>query len=266
MSDNTMFAAPSPKNTNRAQLYLNKRGELMDRNGAFWGRSQIKKMAMDAALGAPPDTGEREWGPQDWAVNHTRHALGDAIEEACTAHGLDDEQHKALRDLVEQHLFGTAENKGMGAVDKSKGKGAIDEDDEIDRKVREYLKGHGLDDESVERAIAIARKDREAAATDRLPVPATRGGMGGYRSGVSKDDFDVEYPNNLIDMPDYSPDPDRFSSGYDPLKMRDPAARLPGGGTSRRLPAGDAALDDGAIERQLEEDYGSSGPRIGAFG
>ena len=39
-----------------------------------------------------------------------------------------------------------------------------------------------------------------------------------------------EYPNNLLDLPDYGPDPDRFQSGYDPSTGR----------VSRRQ-AGDAA-------------------------
>jgi hypothetical protein len=89
--------------------------------------------------------------------------------------------------------------------------------------------------------------------------------MGGHLSGVSKDDVDLDYPNNLIDMPDYSPDPNRFAPHYDPLKMRDPAARLPGGGISRRL-AGDAVAE--ASDEEMAERYGPGWhvTRAGAFG
>jgi hypothetical protein len=245
----TLFDAPSPRGSNHAGLFLNAKGQLFDRHGRSWGRSQI--MALDAALATTPESGEARTtrSTAEWAQSHAKAALYEALSEAAREHELDDQAHAALRDLIDQHLSGEAqEAKGMGAVDRDRGKGAID--DEIDAKVREYLKGHGLDDESVERAIALARKDREAAAKDRLPVNALEDGMGGYRSGVGKHDVsvDVDYPNNLIDMPDYSPDPDRFSSGYDPLKGRDPARNLPGGGVSRRL-SNDAAMDDEELAR-----------------
>ena len=100
-------------------------------------------------------------------------------------HGLDDEQHKALRELVDQHLSGEAQGAG--------GKGAIDRDDddidedEVEERVREFLRGKGLADDDIEEAIEKVRADR-TAARDRLPVPATRGGMGGHLSGRSKDD------------------------------------------------------------------------------
>jgi hypothetical protein len=116
----TQFACPSPRGTNHAGLYLTKGGTLVDRHGNDWGASSIRRMANDAALGAPPGTGtgERKWGPSDWAANKARHALGDALEEACTAHGLTDDQHQELRDLVAQHLHGTAHSGGAAATDK----------------------------------------------------------------------------------------------------------------------------------------------------
>ena len=45
-----MFPCPSPKGTNDAKLYLNERGELLDRWGRLWGRRQM--LAFDAL---PPD-------------------------------------------------------------------------------------------------------------------------------------------------------------------------------------------------------------------
>jgi hypothetical protein len=224
---------------------------MLDRYGRHWGASSMRKMALDTALAAPPDTGtgKRKWGPGDWAKNHTRHALGDALEAACTEHGLSDDEHQALRDLVEQHLHGEAQSGGAAATDK--GAGARDADDEIDAKVRELLKGHGPDDESVERAIAMARKDREAARDSR-PENAIHGGFGGRLSGVSKEEspesMEVQYPgigNVLGDNYGEQPEPPRLSG--------------------RPMYAGDAAFDED-IEEVLAREYGSSGPKIGMFG
>jgi hypothetical protein len=276
-----MFHAPSPKNTNRALLFLNARGELMDRRGNFWGKSQI--MAMDAALKprrklvyddlASPTSGEPKTkrSTAEWAQSHARAALYEALGEACREHELTDDEHKELRELIDRRLKGEDdENKGMGAVD-------ADEDDEIDAKVREYLKGRGLADDDVEKAIALARKDREAARDSR-PQPGTRGGFGGRFSDAEKAPPSGRYPGlqdvmdeygatHQLDLPDYSPDPSRFG---DPVRERGERAaeRLPGGGTSRRLPAGDVAPASDAedIEAQVTREYGGAHIKAGMFG
>jgi hypothetical protein len=257
----TMFACPSPTGRNDAQLYLTKGGTLVDRHGRSWGASQMRQMALDTALGAPPGTGTstRNLGPSDWAANNARHKLGDALEEACSAHGLSDDQHQELRDLVAQRLHGTAQSGGAAATDR--GAGARDEDDEIDERVRQYLKGHGLDDDDVEKAIAMARKDREEARDSR-PENAVHGGMGGYTSGVSKDAeeaFEKEYPDSANTRRDVygAPasenfDPDVGRPGYSPKVYRaglHAAEALSGGGVSRRL-SNDAAMSDADLAKE----------------
>jgi hypothetical protein len=210
-----------------------------------------------------------------------RSNLNGALSKACKAHGLDDEQHKALLDLVHQHLSGEGQEagKGKGAVDLDKGRGALDDDDEdadFAAKVREYLKGKGLADDDVERAIELARKDR-AEATDRLPVPGPEG-RGGYRSGRSKDaelaDLEKDYPgiSNIPDVDNLGTlDPNRDRPGYNPSVYRASQramSKVAGGGTGRRLAtppgAGDAAL---ASDASLEADYpGISDIKTSMFG
>jgi hypothetical protein len=271
----TMFACPSPKGTNRAQLYLNSRGELMDRNGAFWGKSQIKRMAMDAAM-TPAFGAERTWTPMDHQAARTRHDLEEVLKTACEAHGLDDSRYKELVDLVHRHLKGEAqEGRGMGATDK--GKGAVDDDDDDDndddfaQRVRKYLSGKGLDPKSIDQAIEIAVRNR-AAGIDERPQNALRGGFGGKLSDATKDEVEAEYGgSHMLDMPDYSPDPDRDRlPGYRQsvyAASEKAMRRVAGGGVGRRIatPAGASDAADEDIERQLEEDYGSSGPGIGMF-
>jgi hypothetical protein len=249
----TMFLCPSPKGTNNAKLFLNSRGELLDRRGNYWGRSQI--MAMDAAMASSVPK-----KPHNPLASGARNDFDSALKELCGALGLETEEVAGqVGDIIDKHerkqiqeyaqSLGGGKSAGAGAVDRHRrGAGARDEDAEVEQRVRKLLADKGLDEETIEEALEKVRADR-AAAKDRLPVPATRGGMGGH---LSKDDFDVEYPNNLIDMPDYAPDPNRFSSGYDPLKMRDPARNLPGGGTSRRL-SNDAAIC--ASDEEMEALY-----------
>jgi hypothetical protein len=251
-----MFAAPSPKGTNFQGLHLNSAGELFDRSGRRWGRSQIVRMALDAAL---PEAGRTQRSTAEWAQSHARTALYKTLDEACREHELSDDQSKELRELIDKHLSGEAHNEGAGAIDRDRGKGAIDDETELDDKIREYLSGHGLAAADVERAIEIARRDREAARDSR-PQPATRGGFGGRFSGATKDDVESEYGGgHLLDLPDYKPDPNRGLPGYDPNVYRASeraVSKMAGGGTGRRLntpahtPTGDAAL---AFDAELTE-------------
>jgi hypothetical protein len=236
----TQYACPSPSGRNDAGLYLTKAGALVDRDGRYWGQSAVRRLAQDAAL-APETSGRTQRSTAEWAQSHARAALFEALEEACREHELGDDAHEQLRDLVERTLKGEADdNRGMGA---------LDDESELDDKIREYLRGKGLADDDVEKAIELARKDREEARDSR-PENAIHGGRGGRFSGATKDDVDRDYPNNLIDMPDYSPDPDRFAPHYDPLKMRDPARNLPGGGVSRRLAGDGVEVTDAEMARE----------------
>ena len=177
----TQFACPSPTGRNNQQLFLTKAGVLTDKHGRAWGASSIRRMAQDAALPATnfATGGEKDgkkWTPADWQAAHTRHSLDDALEEACTAHGLDDEQHKELRELVRKHLSGEAqEDKGMGATDDD-----VDED-AVEERVREFLSSKGLDDQTISEALKRVKADR-AAAKDRLPLNGLHGTGGQYKS------------------------------------------------------------------------------------
>jgi hypothetical protein len=257
-----MFACPSPKNTNRAQLYLNKRGELMDRSGAFWGRSQIGKLAMDAM---PPDlhsaSGPRR--PHNPLASQARSDHAAALKKLSDVLALPEEVADRIKTIIEEAereaiqeyaaSLGAGAGKGAAATDKNKGAGALDYDDDddasVERRVRELLASKGLDDEAIEEALKRVRADREAARDSR-PQNAIHGGRGGRLSGASKDaevDLAKEYPGSehtTLDVYGTQPEPDRY--GYDP------AQRLPGGGTSRRLSNDAAPL---ATDEDLAREY-----------
>ena len=244
----TLFDAPSPSGRNAAKLYLNSKGQLFDRHGNNWGRSSIATMAQDAALKprrklayddnetSPSAKRDAPRGQEDLA------RLRAAIKELALATGHDDGDYQKMLDNV---LGRRRADGGANATDED-----ADADADVEEQVREYLASKGLADDDVEEAIQKVRADRKAARDSR-PQPATRGGFGGRFSGATKD-VDLDYPNNFVDMPDYSPDPNRFAPHYDPLKMRDLAARLPGGGVSRRL-SNDAAIE--ATDEQMETAY-----------
>ena len=154
------MAFDSPSHS-RAGTFVTKGGSAISRRD--WPK--FKGVFDDVSATNMASGGGVKWGPAQWDAAHARHAVHDAIEEACSAHGLGDAQRKALLDLVDQHLQGEARNEGAAATDKSRGAGARDDDDEteLDEKIREYLSGHGLADDDVEKAIEIARRDREEA-------------------------------------------------------------------------------------------------------
>jgi hypothetical protein len=267
----TMFACPSPKGTNNAQLFLTRAGRLVDRRGNDWGASSIRRMARDEAL-TPAFGAERAWTPMDHQAARTRHDLEEALKTACEAHGLDDGEHKELLDLIHGHLKGEAqEGRGMGATDR--GKGALD-DDAVEERVRKLLADKGLDEETIEEALKRVRADREAARDSR-PQNAVHGGFGGRLSDASKDEeaFEREFPDSKYTSRDVygSPasenfDPDVDRPGYNPKVYRaglHAAEELSGGGVSRRL-SNDAALE--ASDEEMEALYpGISNVRAGAF-
>jgi hypothetical protein len=151
----------------------------------------------------------------------------------------------------------------VGELGRAAGAGARDRDDDDDddglAEFRKHLAAKGLNADEVEEACEHARRD---VSEDRLPVPATRGGMGGYRSGRSKDrydetDFAKDYPESVTTTDPYGePNSERLMRDFDPVRaaaQRD-TERLPGGGTSpsRRLFANDAAL---ATDADLAREY-----------
>jgi hypothetical protein len=257
------FACPSPKGTNNAKLFLNSRGELLDRRGNYWGRSQIARMAQDQALDPPVAFGaERKWTPNDWQASHTRKALEAALQEATEAHGLDNDQHRELLDLIHRHLKGEAqEGRGAGATDNDDNDDDADNDDDFAQKVRAYLSGKGLDPKSIDQAVEIVTRNR-AAGVDERPQNAIRGGFGGKLSGATKDEVEAEYGgSHMLDLPDYSPDPDRDRlPGYrqSVYAASERAMRqVAGGGVGRRIDtppgASDAAIC--ASDEEMAREY-----------
>jgi hypothetical protein len=246
-----MFAAPSPKNTNHAGLYLTKAGTLVDRHGRRWGRSQIVKLAMDAALPG---------SEQSAAMTELRSAL----HRACNAAGLTTEQHQEIYDLIHEHLSGQAEeDRGAGATDRrgrARDAGPLDrhrvpgdeDGDDGFEKFREYLRGQNLDHEAIEAAVAIAKRDHEIPTTDRLPDNARHGGMGGRLSGRSNDD-DFDYGETEADPAPYTGlRPTELRPATEPFwnSGKDPVRNLPGGGTSRRLSNDRALATDADLTRE----------------
>jgi hypothetical protein len=173
----TMFSCPSPRGTNRAGLFLNSRGELMDRKGNYWGRSQI--MALDAAMASSVPK-----KPHNPLASGARNDFDSALKELCGALGLETEEVAGqVGDIIDEHerkqiqeyAASLGGGVGAGALDKSKrGAGAID-DAEVEERVRKLLADKGLDDDVIEEALEKVRADR-AAAKDRLPVNALEGG------------------------------------------------------------------------------------------
>jgi hypothetical protein len=129
-----------------------------------------------------------------------------------------------------------------------------------------------LSEEDIDAAVALVRGGE---TEDELPNNARGNGP------PIKGRFDADLEKLIDDYPDEMTlgklDPNRDLPGYRPevrraseLAMR----RVPGAGTAIRLrtprhtPTGDSAfatdLED--IERQLVEDYGSSGPGVGVYG
>jgi hypothetical protein len=180
-----MFAAPSPKGTNYQGLFLNSAGELFDRSGRRWGRSQIAKMAQDAM----PDLHGAVGAGEKSDYERREGELKAEMQKLCDEFDLHDEVAAAVIGLVDKHfpsrsLRGPGPNatlgKGAGArdrgpLDRHRGPGGDeDEDDAIVERIREFLASKGLDDEVIEEALKRVRTDREAAAKDRLPVGHAR--------------------------------------------------------------------------------------------
>jgi hypothetical protein len=201
-------------------------------------------------------SGERDGaGTQDWLAK-----LRGNIKKLALKAGLNDGEYQKLLDKVVEQYAGPRPADGAGATD--------DDDDDL-ADFRKHLAAKGLNTDDIEEACKIARRDREGAVADSRPENALHGGFGGRFSDAVKDAPSGRYPgiaNVLDDDLDLSADygPGFRTTTRDYYGTRPEPPRL--GGSSRAMQAGDAAFDDETIERQLEEDYGSSGPKVGAFG
>jgi hypothetical protein len=140
MSTHTQYACPSPTGRNDAQLFLTRSGTLVDKHGRAWGKSSIRRLALDAAL-APEASGRTQRSTAEWAQSHARAALFEALEEACREHELTDDEHKELQELVDGHLRREAQEvgKGKGSLDNAAALDDDDEDNGFAEKVRSYL-------------------------------------------------------------------------------------------------------------------------------
>jgi hypothetical protein len=200
-------------------------------------------------------------------ASKARSDVDSALKELCDALGLEHERvADAVNDILEQHegeqvqahaqSLGAAGGKGAGARDEDDD---ADNDDDFAQRVRKYLSGKGLDPKSIDQAIEIAVRNR-AAGIDERPQNAVRGGFGGKLS--TKDEVEAEYGgSHILDLPDYSPDPDRDRlPGYrqSVYAASERAMRqVAGGGVGRRIDtppgASDAAIC--ASDEEMEALY-----------
>jgi hypothetical protein len=257
------MAFDSPSHA-RGGAYVTAGGSTISR--ADWPK--MRRVVLDELTS--PTSGEPK-KPMNPLATTAKGKLRSALKAFCDATGL---EHEEVADQLDELLDGHerervrahAASLGVGA---GEGAGALDDDEDddasVERRVRELLTSKGLDDEAIEEALKRVRADREAARDSR-PQNAIHGGRGGRLSHATKDDVESEYGGeHLLDLPDYSPDPNRGEPGYNPAVYRAglaAAAELPGGGTSRRL-SNDAAL---ASDEDLARDYGNAGPGVGMFG
>jgi hypothetical protein len=133
-----MFPCPSPKGSNHAGLYLNRAGDLVDRNGALWGRRGT--MAMDS--------------------------LPESVRAPRVPTASDDAEHRT----------------GM---------------------LRHVLRGYGLDDDSIQEACDICRRELAGEVSDdELPV-AGPGGMGGRLSKETREGGEKHFrsPGHFSERP-----------------------------------------------------------------
>jgi hypothetical protein len=188
-----LFDCPSPKGSNRAQLYLNSAGFLFDRNGGYWGKSQIVKMKMAM------DQGEPGHGETAEALLKLRNDIEECISEANL--DLHPEARAEILKCLDRHVKPSMHQKrGMGP-NYYKGHGATD--DTIEERVAlrhvsgenghdesapdleafvKFLRQRGLDEEAIRAAIEIVQGSGDVE--DRFPVS---GVLGGQLSGRSRD-------------------------------------------------------------------------------
>jgi hypothetical protein len=247
-------------------------GVFMTKGGSMITKKDWPKMKRTLAYNDNELSGS---GERDGAGTQEDLAkLRATIKALARKSGKDDGEYQKMLDNVLGHhgqSDGAAATDGPLSRHKVPGGDEDDEDDEF-AEFRKLLRGKGLDDESVERAVGHARRDREEAE-DVLPHNALGGRLHGRTgSGSIRPDSDAQlekqYPGISRTSMDPYGAPRSDENPYDPTRRLGErlAERLPSGGSGRRLSndAGLAADED--IERVLEQDYGSSGPAIGMFG
>jgi hypothetical protein len=99
MATTLLFDAPSPRGTNYAGLYLTKGGTLVDRRGRSWGASQMRRMALDAAM-----TSSVPKKPHNPLATGARNDFDSALKELCDALGLETEEVAGqVGDIIDEH-------------------------------------------------------------------------------------------------------------------------------------------------------------------
>ncbi len=189
-----MFPCPSPKGTNHAGLFLNERGDLVDRNGNLWGKSGT--MAMDSL-------------PRDLSVQ--RELATKAARK---------EIKKLARERVRRLARDTMHDLPFGGdlVRQKDCPEAFDAEARLEM-LRHYLRGRGLSDADVEEAIEHARRDLAARgeAVDTIPANALHGGFGEAISQKSRDEFERKHPEAArVEVESYGPERDRFDERIHP--------------------------------------------------
>ena len=251
---------------NAHPVYVTPHGSAITRKD--WDR--MKRLAYDDNELSP--SGERDGA----ATQDHLAKLRAAIKKLALKSGKDDGEYQEMLDNVLEPHGGQSRSDGAAATDRHRrardadpldGHGVPGDDaDEVAEKVREILASMGWDDEKIEATLA---KHREEAMTDSRPEPGTRGGRGGRFSDAHKDAptgrypgissvldndaFEAEFPESKHTTRDVYGAP--ASEQYDPVRWlgERAAERLPGGGVSPRMPAGDAAIR--ATDADLAREY-----------
>jgi hypothetical protein len=179
-----LYAAPSPSGRNDMKLYLNSRGELLDKNGAFWGRSS--KMAHDEMPdGLTPASTAKPSG-REHEANERLKKLRVGVEMLLEKLDLSDHVCRAFFDLLRQTEPRSLHDVGPNAKDAAKHRRARDEEpDRAD--LQEFLRGRGLSEDDLEEVDEIIEQavSERGEVSDQLPVAAPRG-YGGRLSGQER--------------------------------------------------------------------------------
>jgi hypothetical protein len=140
-----------------------------------------------------------------------------------------------------------------------------DEVDDLDA-FREHLRSRGLDEESIKQACDLVHWQRGRLVKDQLPV-AGPGGLGGYRSGLSRQpgekvfpyatDIGTVRPRALARFAEMFPDAARLQTGGGYSQFDADHARL----TERRPLAADAA--PARSKKELKKLFGKGLTRVG---
>jgi hypothetical protein len=198
----TQYACPSPTGRNNAQLFLTKSGTLVDRHGRAWGKSSIRRMAMDAL---PPDLHGAAGAGEKSDHEHKEMALRSELQRLLDEYDMHDEVAAAVMALVDKFFPPSEHNRSGPGPNAVRGKGARDgplsrhrapggdADEPNLEAIAKFLAGKGLSPAEVAEAIEIVKRDHEEAR-DARPENAINGGFGGRFSGANKGAPSGKYP------------------------------------------------------------------------